>query len=116
MMLRQICLAGAAVAALSCGIATTAEARSKAEEDAITRQLNLDQLAKAQASRGAPPTQAPARQDGQGGPELQGPPTPDEGMADDVVDDTVDDMKPDVPEKIAPPEPVPNQPPAPKRY
>lgn len=106
MTLKTMCLTGAAIAALSCGIVTTAEARSRAEEDAITRQLNLDQVAKAQAARGAVTT-SPAMQDGQGGPELQGPPAPEEGM----VDDAVEDVTPDVPDELTPPEqPAPTQP------
>ena len=80
MRVTHILLAGAAIAALTYGMAVAAETQTKAEEDAITRQLNLDQLAKA---RGQAPAQPPATQEGSGGPELQGPPTPEEGMKDD---------------------------------
>src|SRR5262245_3158513 len=86
MKIKHILLTGAALVALT-GATVVAQARTKAEEDAITRQLNLDQLAKAQAG-GAQTTTMPSTPDsreGQGGPELKGPPGPNEGMDDEAT-------------------------------
>jgi hypothetical protein len=84
MTIRSIALASAALFALTGGIAVA----QADEQDEQVRQLNIQQLEKAQADRGT--TTAPAETmtpDGQGGPELQGPPAPDEGMTDDDDED-----------------------------
>lgn len=86
MSIKSFALAGAAIAALTMGV-SLAQAD---EQDAEVRRLNLEQLQKAQAGDTTAPTMAPApaaQPDGQGGPELQGPPTPDEGMADEPADE-----------------------------
>ena len=116
MNFKQICLTGAAIIALGAGT-VAAQARSTAEEDAITRQLNLDQLNKTQSSGAntmqATPAPAP---DGQGGPEFQGPPKPDEGMTDEDTkgddktktdDGYVDDENGPPPPEDKPPVPEP---------
>jgi hypothetical protein len=115
MTLKHICFIGAAVVALNAGV-VSAQARSTSEEDAVTRQLNLDQLDKAQSGENTmnrAPT--PDSRDGQGGPEFQGPPGPNEGMTDEPPAKG-DDAAP-APEDQAPaddngPEPAP----APKPY
>jgi len=97
MSFKHLWLAGAAIVALA-GIATAAEARTTAEEDAITRQLNLEQAEKARAAVSSAPARAQQptdMQDGQGGPQFKGPPRPDEGMTEE--DDT-DAMREDVPD------------------
>lgn len=128
MRIKPLMLAGVAIAAL--GFAATAEARTKntrtkAEEDAITRQLNLDQLAKAQdrVNTATERQTAPDMQDGQGGPEFQGPPGPNEGMTDDDIDDTMTPLSPTTtprdttqPNTTTPPEDMPAPPPSSSPY
>jgi hypothetical protein len=107
MNLKHTALAGAAIVALA-GFIGAAQAGTTAEENEITRQLNLEQLEKARSASPAPaPTTAvPSTTDGQGGPELKGPPRADEGMTDDTTDKTTDTPKE---ENAAPPteEPAP---------
>jgi hypothetical protein len=104
--MRHILFAGAAVVALAGGV-VTAQAATKAEEDAITRQLNLDQLAKAKSGANTTMPSTPDAREGQGGPELQGPPKPDEGMSDDQTmpsdDTTAPEQAPTGEEPAAPP-------------
>jgi len=86
MSIKSFALAGAALAALS----MSASLAYADEQDAEVRRLNIEQLEKAQAGDNTAPTTAPApaaQPDGQGGPELQGPPTPDEGMTDEPTDE-----------------------------
>jgi hypothetical protein len=84
MSIKSFALAGAAIVALSMG-ASIAQADDQDDE---VRQLNLEQLEKAKAGGSDATAPAPATQpDGQGGPELQGPPTPDEGMTDEPADE-----------------------------
>ena len=97
MKTKYIALAGAALVALSAGIA------SADEQDEQVRQLNLEQLAKA---GGQMPDQAtaPTAPDGQGGPEFQTPPTPDEGMTDEPGRDDTTDEEPAPDRPATPPE------------
>lgn len=99
MSIKSIALAGAALFALSAGI-SVAQAD---EQDDEVRQLNIQQLEQARGDSGADTTipESANEPDGQGGPELQGPPSPDEGMDDD--EDTAD-------EPAADDEPVPQGP------
>lgn len=78
MSIKSFALAGAAIIALTAG-ASVAQADDQDDE---VRQLNIEQLEKARGETGDTTTPAP-KPDGQGGPELQSPPTPDEGMTDD---------------------------------
>ncbi|MDZ4869333.1 MAG: hypothetical protein SGI91_18585 [Alphaproteobacteria bacterium] len=97
MSIKSFALAGAAIVALSVG-AGIAQADDQDDE---VRALNLQQLEQAGGDAsdvGTTTAPSPAtQQDGQGGPDLQGPPTPDEGMTDDepadepATDDTGDD-------------------------
>lgn len=98
MMFRTLALAGAAMAAL------TFAAQAADEQDGEVRQLNLEQLDKAKSGdTDAPIPSATDEQtqpeqtapDGQGGPEFQGPPSPDEGMTDEPADDTTATPPPD---------------------
>src|SRR5262245_6235665 len=85
MSIKSIALAGAALLALT----SSAGVAFAHPQDEQVRQLNLEQLRKAQAARGmtTQPATAPAAEtatpDGQGGPELKGPPSPEEGMTDE---------------------------------
>lgn len=117
MMIRTLALAGAAVAALSFA------AQAADEQDSEVRQLNLEQLDKAKSGDTDAPaaTEAPeatlpeaAAPDGQGGPEFQGPPSPDEGMTDEPADNALpppDSEEPadetDEPDEDAPTPPKP---------
>lgn len=86
MSIKSFALAGAALIALTVGGVGVAQAD---EQDDEVRQLNLEQLEKARAG-GDTTTTAPApaaAPDGQGGPEFQAPPTPDEGMTDEPGDE-----------------------------
>jgi hypothetical protein len=86
MSTKSFALAGAAIVALSMG-ASIAQADDQDDE---VRQLNIEQLEKAKAGGSDAPATAPmpaSQPDGQGGPELQGPPTPDEGMKDEPADE-----------------------------
>ena len=119
MKLKHIYLAGVAAAALSVGI-VDAQARSTTEEDAITRQLNLEQLDSPQSYDANAPIATPTR-DGQGGPEFQGPPKPDEGMTDEDSNGDEGAKTDDQDDQNVPPPPEDNTPsqepmPAPKPY
>lgn len=91
MMFRTLALAGAAMAAL------TFAAQAADEQDSEVRTLNLEQLDKAKSGDTDAPAPAAADEqaqpeqsapmDGQGGPEFQGPPNPDQGMTDEPADD-----------------------------
>ena len=111
MMFKQICLIGVAAMALAVG----AQARSTAEEDAITRQLNLDQLDKSKSGENTL-NAAPDSRNGQGGPEFKGPPGPNEGMTDEPSNGDDSARAPD--DKTPPPdeEKAPDPAPSPKPY
>lgn len=104
MSIKSFALAGAAIVALSVG-AGIAQADDQDDE---VRALNLQQLEQAggDASDVGTTTTAPSpatQEDGQGGPDLQGPPTPDEGMTDDEpADEPVTDDEGDEPEADQP--------------
>jgi hypothetical protein len=103
MSIKSFALAGAAIIALTAG-ANVAQADDQDDE---VRQLNIEQLEKARGEAGDTATTAPApapKPDGEGGPELQSPPTPDEGMTDDEPADepVTDDEGADEPEADEP--------------
>jgi DNA polymerase-3 subunit gamma/tau len=114
MSIKSIALATTAFFVLTAG-ASVVQADP---QDERVRQLNLEQLAKAQAARGTATTGQPATMpatetttpDGQGGPEFQGPPKPDEGMTDE--DDTTKPAEdtPDQPATAPPPTDAPEPP------
>jgi hypothetical protein len=85
MSIKSIALAGAALFVLT---ASTGVALAHPQDEQV-RQLNLEQLRKAQAARGVTtsepsmPASETTTPDGKGGPELQGPPSPEEGMTDE---------------------------------
>mgnify|MGYP001275299478 CR=1 FL=1 len=91
MTIKHIVLAGVAITALSVG-AVAAQADTKAEEDAVTAELNLDQLDAARADENAAPApdmdtsmeqqSTGESMDGQGGPYYEAPP---EGMYEDAI-------------------------------
>lgn len=109
MSIKSLALAGAAIVALSVG-AGIAQAD---DQDAEVRALNLQQLEQAGGDASdvdANMAPSPAtQQDGQGGPDLQGPPTPDEGMMDDEPSDepATDDTSDDEPDADEPGQPQP---------
>ncbi len=97
MSIKSIALASAALFALSAGI-SVAQAD---EQDDEVRALNNQQLEQARGESGTTTTAPePAMEnDGQGGPELQGPPSPDEGMDDeDTADEPATTDDEDVPQ------------------
>jgi hypothetical protein len=103
MSIKSFALAGAAIVALSFG-AGIAQADDQDDE---VRALNLQQLEQAGGNASdVDATTAPSpatQQDGQGGPDLQGPPTPDEGMTDDEpADEPAADDEGDEPEADQP--------------
>lgn len=102
MSIKSFALAGAAIIALTAG-ASVAQAD---DQDDDVRQLNIEQLEKARGETGDTTTTAPApKSDSQGGPELQSPPTPDEGMTDDEpADETATEEGDDEPEADDPAE------------
>lgn len=105
MSMRSIALATTALFVLTAGVGVT----QAHPQDEQVRQLNLEQLRIAQAARGVTtePSTMPATEtttpDGQGGPEYQGPPSPEEGMTDDDNTSTPADEMPNQPVPNAPP-------------
>jgi hypothetical protein len=98
MSIKSIALAGAALFALTAGVGV---AQADDQDDEV-RQLNIQQLEQARGDTGTAPAPSTAP-DGQGGPEFQRPPSPDEGMDDDNTADepAADDEEPaeeDVPQ------------------
>ena len=108
MTMKHIVLAGAAIAALSVG-AVAAQADTKAQEDAVTAELNLDQLDAAREGTNtapAPDAEATEQQpmgeamDGQGGPYFEAPP---EGTYENATPpDAKDESAPDSEKKPEP--------------
>jgi hypothetical protein len=99
MKTKYIALAGATLVALSAGVAYADE------QDEKVRQLNLEQLAKARGQQTDQAAPAPIVPDGQGGPEYQSPPSPDEGMTDEPsTGDEMSDEPPATDEENAPPD------------
>jgi hypothetical protein len=76
------------------------------DQDDQVRQLNLEQLEKAKSDNpdaSIPEAMpAPSQPDGVGGPELTGPPTPEEGMTDD--EEATDDIQGPADEDATPPD------------